>query len=81
MSRAGARTQAQERATRLGEHLARARERKGLTQVALAIEARVGIDWMRRLEQGGIKDPSLFRVAALAKALGIRIDKLIAEVA
>lgn len=81
MSRVDIRKQARERAARLGEYLAWAREKKGFTQVALANEARVKIDWLRRVEQGGINDPSLFRIAALAKPLGIRIDKLLAEVA
>jgi transcriptional regulator with XRE-family HTH domain len=70
-------TQAQAR--RLGELIAKARARKGLSTRALAAELGVAIGWITELENGRFLDPAPDRLARLAEALDIepgRIDRL-----
>jgi transcriptional regulator with XRE-family HTH domain len=53
-----------------------AREAKGLSQADLS---RL-LDWPRQrvceLEAGAVKDPTASRVAALARALGVKMERL-----
>jgi len=52
------------------------RERKGLTQEALAKKAGVSRAYLARMEMGR-HDPPLSRLRKLAKALGVKVAKLI----
>ncbi len=55
-----------------------ARER-GLTSEALAIKAGVGIGTLRTVWQNQRDNPGVFTMAAIAKALGVRIEDLYVE--
>ena len=61
---------------RFGERLKALRERRGLTQEALAAKAGVARAYVARLEIGR-HDPSLSRLHALARALGVKVSKLV----
>lgn len=50
-----------------------------MSQPQFAAEAGVDIDTFRRIEQGKRTDPSVFNVAAIASALHLSVDKLLAE--
>jgi transcriptional regulator with XRE-family HTH domain len=62
----------------LGEHLAKLRKEKGLTQSALAraTDGAVQERTVQRIEQGLVADPSWSTMCALADALGVKLDKL-----
>ncbi len=53
------------------------REKKGLTQEALARKADISYNTIIKLETGGIKDPRISTITKLAKALEITIDELL----
>jgi transcriptional regulator with XRE-family HTH domain len=53
------------------------REKKGLTQEALARKANVSYNTIIKLETGGIKDPRVSTITKLAQALEITIDELL----
>jgi DNA-binding XRE family transcriptional regulator len=57
--------------------LAFGRKRSGRTQVALAREAGISQPFLAELESGA-KSPSLDVLVKLARALGVRIDDLVA---
>ncbi len=57
-------------------HLKLFRERRGLTQEALAKKAGISRAYLARLEMGR-HDPPLSRLRKLAKALGVRVGKLL----
>lgn len=66
-------------AKKLGELLAKARAKKGLSTRALAAELDVAIGWITELENGRFLDPAADRLARLAEALDVepgRIDRL-----
>mgnify|MGYP002620894612 CR=1 FL=1 len=65
-----------ERGERLGLLLRQARGERSMTQVAAA--AGLSVETLRKIEAGRIPTPALFTVAALAKALGISLDELVA---
>jgi len=56
--------------------LKRLRERKGLTQEALAAKAGISRAYLARLEMGR-HDPPLSRVRKLAKALRVKVGRLV----
>jgi transcriptional regulator with XRE-family HTH domain len=60
----------------ISENLLALREGKGLTQQALATLA--GLPWsvVAKIEQGVTKNPRLDTLRALAKALGVTLDRL-----
>lgn len=64
---------------RRGEALARliqaARRKKDRTQQELAEEADISLDTLRAIEAGRSASPSFFTVAALARALDVRLDE------
>jgi DNA-binding XRE family transcriptional regulator len=64
------------RAKRLGEHLARSRTKRGLSQEALARSVDVSVDTLRSVEQHRTAEPSFFLVAALARPLGLSLDDI-----
>jgi transcriptional regulator with XRE-family HTH domain len=61
---------------RFGKRLKALRERRGLTQEALAAKAGVARAYVARLEIGR-HDPSLSRLQVLARALGMKVSKLV----
>jgi transcriptional regulator with XRE-family HTH domain len=66
-------------AMKLGELIAKARAKKGLSTRALAAELGVAIGWITELENGRFLDPAPDRLARLAAVLDIepaRIDRL-----
>lgn len=64
---------------RFGEVLRRRREAVGLSQEALAAEARLHRNYVGRLERAQMV-PSLLVVEQIAEALGITMTKLISDV-
>jgi transcriptional regulator with XRE-family HTH domain len=65
-----------EKKTAFGGALRAAREAAGLTQAQLAERAGLHLSAITRFEQGW-REPSLSTAAALAKALGIKVDDLL----
>jgi transcriptional regulator with XRE-family HTH domain len=63
----------------LGRAIKDARTRRGLTQAQLARALGVQQNVVARLEDGGRPDPRLSTIVAIAQALGISIDALVAE--
>jgi transcriptional regulator with XRE-family HTH domain len=62
----------------LGRRLRGLREAQGLSQQALAGAAGLSISVVTQLEQGLKGDPRLSTAAALARALGVTVDDLLA---
>lgn len=60
----------------LGRRIAKLRKARGLTQYALAKEAAVSREYIRKLE-AGTSDPTVGMVTKLAKALGVRVASLV----
>jgi transcriptional regulator with XRE-family HTH domain len=52
------------------------RERRGLSQEQLAAKAGIGRSYLARLETG-LHDPTLSTLEKLAKALGVKVAKLV----
>jgi len=63
----------------LSQTLRRERRRAGLTQEELAEAAGVGINTIRRIEQGEIEEPRVSTLRKLADALGIRVRDLLED--
>ncbi|MGA5703126.1 DUF488 family protein [Peterkaempfera bronchialis] len=66
------------RAHRLGRRLRALREARGLTRPELASAAGVPLRTLSRLETEGVAQPGLFTIAALARALEVTVDELVA---
>jgi len=69
--------QAHERGRRLGALLRTTRGDRSPAEVAAA--SGVGLETLRKIESGRVPTPAFFTVAALAGALGIPLDRLVAE--
>jgi transcriptional regulator with XRE-family HTH domain len=63
-----------ERGLALGRTLQRARARRSAAEIAQA--AGISLDTLRKIERGAIPSPAFFTVAALARALHLRLDTL-----
>jgi transcriptional regulator with XRE-family HTH domain len=63
----------------LGGKLRAAREAAGMTQQGLATTACLAISVVTQLEQGLKVDPRLSTTLALARALGVTVDELVAD--
>ena len=61
---------------RFAMKLKRLREQRGLTQEALAKKAKISRAYLARLEMGR-HDPHLSRLRKLAKALGVKVGRLL----
>ena len=70
---------AKPRFEQMAERLRELRERAGLTQEALAREARVSTAAIFRIEQGRPSDPKLSTLVALAQALKMSVGSLADE--
>jgi transcriptional regulator with XRE-family HTH domain len=68
-----------ERGERLGRLLREARADRSLTEVATA--AGISAETLRKIETGRIPTPAFFTVSALADALDLSLDGLVAEAA
>ncbi|MGW7673032.1 helix-turn-helix domain-containing protein [Streptomyces sp. NPDC054775] len=64
---------------RLGARLRALREERGWTRAHLAEAAGVSLRTLKRIETAGSAAPGLFTVAALAAALGVTVDALVAH--
>jgi transcriptional regulator with XRE-family HTH domain len=62
----------------LGRRVKQLREAAGLSQQALAAAAGLSISVVTQLEQGAKADPRVSTAAALAAALGVTMDELLA---
>lgn len=51
----------------------------GMSQQSLAVAVGLSVSLVSQIEQGSRSDPRLSTTAALAKALGVRLDKLLDE--
>ena len=60
----------------IGMKIQRLREKRGLTQEALAAKARLSRGFLARLEMGR-HDPSLSTLGKLAKALKVKVAELV----
>jgi transcriptional regulator with XRE-family HTH domain len=58
------------------KRLTRFREERGLSQTALAAKARISREYLWRLESGR-QDPTLGTLEKLAKALKVKVTKLL----
>jgi transcriptional regulator with XRE-family HTH domain len=61
---------------RIGMRLKALREAKGLSQAAMATKAKIAREYVNRLEAGR-HDPTIGTLQRLAKALGVRVTKLL----
>jgi transcriptional regulator with XRE-family HTH domain len=59
----------------IGMRLKKARKKKGMSQTALAIAARISREYVRKLEAGR-SDPTVGMLQRLAKALGVPVMAL-----
>lgn len=65
--------------TRLGQVIRDRRRAAGMTRVALAAKAGLSSNTLMKVEQGQSRDPGVFNVTAICRALSISIDELIHE--
>jgi transcriptional regulator with XRE-family HTH domain len=63
----------------MGPRLRSLREKAGMTQMQLAMNAGVSLSLVAQIEQGARPDPRLSTLLSLAKALGIPACQLIDE--
>ncbi|MEI2811441.1 MAG: DUF488 family protein [Nocardioides sp.] len=61
----------------LGSRISHARRDRGMTQEHLAADAGVGLESLRKVEQGHVVQAGVFRIADIADALGMTIDGLL----
>lgn len=64
----------------LGQSIKNYRQKTGLTQDDLSDKAKLAYSTLAKIEQGVIKNPSIFTVYAIAKALGVEVEQLVNEV-
>ena len=60
----------------LGQAIASARKKAGLTQQELCARANLSYSTLAKIERGAIKTPSVFTVAAIAEATGTTVESL-----
>jgi transcriptional regulator with XRE-family HTH domain len=66
-------------ATLNGPLIARLREARGMTQLALALRAGVSPGRIAQIEQGRVPDPRLSTLIGIARALHIPVGQLVGE--
>lgn len=64
---------------RVGTVIKKLREEKGLSQQALAKKAKVTDAYIAMLETGVRRNPTIYTLRRLAKALGVSVDELLGE--
>ncbi|MEU5553730.1 MULTISPECIES: helix-turn-helix domain-containing protein [unclassified Micromonospora] len=55
--------------------------RGGRSAAAVALQAGISLDTLRKIERGAIASPAYFTVAALARVLGLSLDDLATRLA
>jgi HAD superfamily hydrolase (TIGR01509 family) len=63
--------------TALGLTIARIRRDRGQSQQELATNAHLGLSTLTKIERGAIKNPSVFSILAIAKALNVSVEELL----
>jgi FMN phosphatase YigB (HAD superfamily)/DNA-binding Xre family transcriptional regulator len=63
--------------TALGLTVARIRRDRGQSQQELATNAHLGLSTLTKIERGAIKNPSVFSILAIAKALNVSVEELL----
>jgi transcriptional regulator with XRE-family HTH domain len=63
----------------LAQRMRELRDRAGISQQALAMAAGLSISVVAQIEQGQRPDPRLSTAVALARALGVALDELVAD--
>lgn len=76
MSRPSLTTAQIERGTRLTQALKDARTSADVSQTALAEQAEISVDTLRKLEANKTPSPSFFLVSAIATPLKLSLDQL-----
>lgn len=61
---------------RLADLVTKRREAKGLTQEAVARKAQLALSTVRKIEKNGIREPGVFTVVALLRALDLQFSEL-----
>jgi transcriptional regulator with XRE-family HTH domain len=61
---------------RLADLVSSRREAKGLTQEAVARKAKLALSTVRKIEKHGIREPGVFTVVALFRALELEFSEL-----
>ena len=61
---------------KLGKRIKTLRMKAGLSQDGLARKANVAYTTLTKMETGVIKNPSIYAVAKIAKAIGVSLDDL-----
>jgi transcriptional regulator with XRE-family HTH domain len=68
-----------DRASTLGRRLRSARESAGLSREQLIRSTQLSVETLRKIETGAAKTPELYSVVAIAKALGLDLNELCAD--
>ncbi len=63
----------------IAKNIKKFRQKKGLTQEALARKANVSYNTIIKLETGGIEDPRISTLKKIADALNVKIDLLLKQ--
>ncbi|MHB8124458.1 MAG: helix-turn-helix domain-containing protein [Desulfitobacteriaceae bacterium] len=63
---------------KLGKHIAKSRQKRGLTQKQLAWEVGISERYLRKIESGRIR-PHIKTIARLARCLDVELGKLLEE--
>ena len=66
--------------TELGRVIAERRKEAKMSGQALAEDARLSVDGLRKLETGRVPDPGFRTVLRLAQSLGVTLDQLVEQV-
>lgn len=61
----------------LGSRIAHVRRERGITQEQLAAGSGVGLESLRKLEQGHVEQPGVFRIADIADVLDMTLEELL----
>ena len=67
------------RFTELGQAVRARRRTAGMTRADLANRSGLSANTVMKVEQGQTRDPGVFKVAALCRALSVSIDGLVTE--
>lgn len=67
--------------TELGRVIAEQRKEAQMSGQALAEDARLSVDGLRKLEAGKVPAPGFQTVVRLAQSLGVTLDQLVEQVA
>lgn len=64
----------------LGKAIQEARKQAGMTQQELCNKTSISYSTLAKIERGAIRSPSVFTVATIAQATGVKVEDLIGEV-